>query len=100
LTNGVSVSGIAADLGTNQFWKLNVPAGKTKVVFTTSGGHGDADLYVRRGSRPTTLDYKCRSKAVGNNEICSIDFPNSGDWYVMVRAYVGYDSVTLRGTYQ
>ena len=85
LTNGVSVSGIAADMGTNQFWKLNVPAGKTKVVFTTTGGHGDADLYVRRGSRPTTLDYKCRSKTLGNNEICSIDLPNSGDWYVMVR---------------
>src|SRR5439155_251570 len=44
LSNNVPVTGIAGATGSTQFWKLTVPAGQTQVVFSISGGTGDADL--------------------------------------------------------
>ena len=37
-----------------------------------SGGSGDADLYTRFGSQPTTSSYDCRPYASGNNESCPV----------------------------
>jgi hypothetical protein len=99
LTNGVAVTGIAGASGSQQFWKLAVPAGRTSVVFTMSGGTGDADLYVRSGSRPTTTTYTCRPYLSGNNETCTISSPAAGDWFVMIRGYTAFSGVTLKGTY-
>ena len=35
------------------------------------GGTGDADMYVRSGSQPTTSTYNCRPYLSGNNETCT-----------------------------
>jgi hypothetical protein len=99
LVNGVPVTGIAGATGSTQFWVLNVPAGQAKVVFTISGGTGDADLYVRLGLKPTTTSYNCRPYLVGNNETCTMTAPAAGNWYVMIRGYAAYSGVTLKGLY-
>src|SRR6267378_2389947 len=99
LTNGVPVTGISGASGSQQFWRLAVPAGQAKVVFTISGGTGDADLYVRRGGRPTTTTYDCRPYLNGNNETCTITSPVAGDYFVMLRGYAAYSGVTLKGQY-
>jgi hypothetical protein len=99
LTNGVPVTGISGASGSQQFWKLAVPAGQAKVVFTISGGTGDADLYVRRGARPTTTTYDCRPYLNGNNETCTFTNPVAGDYFVMLRGFTAYSGVTLKGQY-
>jgi hypothetical protein len=53
----VAVSGISGATGSEQFWTMSVPAGTSSLQFQTSGGTGDADLYVRLGSAPTTASY-------------------------------------------
>ncbi|HET9730331.1 MAG TPA: PPC domain-containing protein [Acidimicrobiia bacterium] len=97
LAFNTAVPNIADDMGRNQFWKITVPSGMTKLVFQTTGSNGDADLYVRRGSRPTTTDYKCRSNGSTDDETCTINLPGGGDWYVMVRGYAPYYGVSLIG---
>src|SRR5207237_9034419 len=67
LGNNVPVTNISGASGSQQFWKLTMPAGQTQVVFNISGGTGDADLYVRRGARPTTATFDCRPSVHGNN---------------------------------
>jgi hypothetical protein len=99
LSNGVPVTGVAGAAGSQRFWKLQVPAGQAKVVFTMSGGTGDADLYVRFGAKPTITSYACRPYLNGNNEICTINNPQPGDWFVMVRGYIAFSGMTLTGTY-
>jgi hypothetical protein len=99
LSNGVPVTGISGAQGSQQFWKLTVPAGRTQVVFQISGGTGDADLYVRFGARPTTSSFNCRPYLNGNNETCTFNSPAAGDWYVMLRGYLAYSGVTLIGQY-
>ena len=98
LTNGVPIAGISGTSGSQQVWRLTVPAGRPNLVFRISGGSGDADLYVRFGSRPTTTTYNCRPYTSGNSETCTFSNPQAGDWYVMIRGYTSFSGVTLSGT--
>ena len=81
-------------------YTLMVPSGKTSVVFTISGGTGDADMYVNLGSAPTTTTYTCRPYTSGNAETCTFNAPTAGTYYVNVRAYAAYSGVSLKGTIQ
>jgi pre-peptidase len=99
LVNGVPVTNISGASGSQQFWKLAVPAGETSLTFTISGGTGDADLYVRLGSKPTTSTFNCRPFLNGNSETCTFTNPAAGDWYVMIRGFAAFSGVTLKGTY-
>jgi pre-peptidase len=97
LNDGVPVANISGATGSQQFWVLDVPAGKDTVVFTISGGSGDADLYVRRGAQPTTSVFDCRPFISGNNETCTFNAPAAGQYYVMVRGFAAFSGVTLTG---
>jgi hypothetical protein len=98
LTNGVPFTGFSGAVNSEQFWKLTAPAGAT-IVFTISGGTGDADLYVRRGAEPTTAIFDCRPFINGNNETCTLTAPTAGDYFVMVRGFTAYSGVTLKALY-
>ncbi|WP_417498523.1 proprotein convertase P-domain-containing protein [Lysobacter yangpyeongensis] len=78
---------------------MNVPAGASGLKFTIAGGTGDADLYVRFGSAPTTSTYDCRPYLNGNNETCNIATAQAGTYHVMLRGYTAYSGVTLTGSY-
>ncbi len=76
-----------------------MPSGKRKVVFTLSGGTGNADLYVQLATRPTTTVYGCRSVKTKNAEKCTITAPAAGDYYMMLNGVVAFSGATLKGTY-
>jgi vibriolysin len=98
LTNGTPVTGISGATSSAKYWRINTPAGKTLTI-KISGGTGDADLYTRFGSRPTTSSYSCRPYLTGNNETCTTASTSSGDYYIMLRGYTSYSGVTLIGSY-
>jgi vibriolysin len=98
LTNGVAVTGISGATSSNKYWRINTPAGKTLTI-KISGGTGDADLYTRFGSRPTTSTYSCRPYLNGNSESCKTTSTQSGDYYVMIRGYQTYSGVSLIASY-
>ena len=99
LCSGTAVSLPSVASGSwSQDYTLSVPAGKTSVVFTISGGTGDADMYVRIGAAPTTTSYNCRPYKTGNSETCTFNAPAAGTYHVAVRAYSSYSGVTLKGT--
>ena len=100
LQNGVPVTNLAGGLGSQQFWTMSVPSGSTNLQFQTSGGSGDADLYVRFGSAPTMSTYDCRPFLSGNNETCTFASPSVGTWHVMVVGDDPYSGMTLVGSYQ
>jgi hypothetical protein len=100
LQNGVPVSNLAGGLGSQQFWTMSVPTGASNLQFQTSGGSGDADLYVRFGTAPTMTTYDCRPFASGNNETCTFASPAAGTWHVMVVGDDPYSGMTLVGSYQ
>jgi len=99
LTNGVAKTGLAATQSNTLEFTMVVPAGATNLTFEMSGGSGDADLYVRFGSAPTTSTYDCRPYAGGNNESCPVTNAQAGTYYVMLRAYATFSGVSLTGSY-
>lgn len=99
LQNGVPVSGIGGAANAEVRYTMNVPSGASNLLFTTAGGTGDADLYVKFGAAPTTALYDCRPYATGNAESCSFAAPSAGTWHVMVRMYNAVSGVTLTGSY-
>ena len=99
LQNGVAITISDATVNHQQNWTMSVPSGATNLVFSMSGGTGDADLYVKFGSAPTTSSYDCRPYVSGNTETCTFATPQVGTYYVMVNAYAAYSGVTLKGSY-
>ncbi|HSX58651.1 MAG TPA: M20/M25/M40 family metallo-hydrolase [Tahibacter sp.] len=99
LQNGVPKTGLSGASGTSQTFTLVVPAGATNLRFVTSGGTGDADMYVKFGSAPTTSSYDCRPYLSGNNETCTITTAQAGTYYVTVRAYSAYSGLSLAGSF-
>ncbi|HJR74463.1 MAG TPA: M4 family metallopeptidase [Luteimonas sp.] len=80
-------------------YTVSIPSGTTKLVVNTSGGTGDADLYVRRNAAPTTSSYNCRPYTSGNTETCTFTNPIAGStYYIRVRAYSSYSGVNLKAT--
>jgi serine protease len=99
LSNGAAVTGISGATGNARYWTIAIPAGASNLVVTSSGGNGDADLYVRAGSQPTTTSYTCRSWNSGNGETCTIAAPVAGTYHVLVQGYAAYSGLSLRASW-
>ena len=85
---GLAESG-ALDAGEEARFETPVlPAGR--YTFTTTGG-GDADLYVRIGSAPTTASYDCRPYRSDSNETCEVELAADAPLHIMVRGYTPSD---------
>jgi serine protease len=98
LQNNVPVT-ISAATGTMLQYTVAIPAGSSNLVVSISGGTGDADLYVKFGSAPTTTSYDCRPYLGGNSESCTFAAPSTGTYYVGVRAYAAFSGVTLKASW-
>ena len=99
LQNGVAKTGLSGATGSQVFYTMAVPSGASNLNFQMSGGTGDADLYVRFGSAPTTSTYDCRPYVGGNSESCPFASPQTGTYHVMIRGYSAYSGVSLVGSY-
>ncbi|UQA60591.1 trypsin-like serine protease [Polyangium aurulentum] len=102
MTSGVVAldqrTSLTGAVGAWQHFAINVPAGTPMLNVHMSGGTGDADLYVRQGSQPTTSAYDCRPYAGGNNESCNFSNPAAGTWYVSLYAYKAFSGISLKST--
>lgn len=99
LTNGKGVSASGAT-GSQAFWTIDVPANARNLSVRLSGGSGDADLYVKSGSKPSTSSFDCRSWRAGNSETCTFASPSEGTYHVMLNAYRSFSGATLVATYE
>ncbi|WP_226661651.1 M9 family metallopeptidase [Microbulbifer aggregans] len=100
LINNVEVTGIAVSTaGDDLHYYIDVPENAENLSIAISGGSGDADLYVRYGSEATDTEYSCRPYIGGNTEVCDIASPQSGRWYVRLKAYQAFSGVSLLASY-
>lgn len=99
LSNGQTVSNLSASTGNWLYFKITVPSGQTQLKVVTSGGSGDADLYVKRGALPSTSSYDGKSEGSTTAETVTISNPAAGDFYIGLYAYSSYSGVSLTATY-
>jgi len=83
-----------------KYYTVTVPAGRTNLTINTSGGTGDADLYVRFGSQPTLSTYTCRPYKTGNAESCSITSPTAGTYHIGIYGYAAVTGLTMTTSHQ
>ena len=95
-----TTSNISVTKNAWKYYTLTVPAGKTNLTVTINGGSGDADLYVRRGSKPTTSTYDCRPYKTGNSESCSFTNPVAATYHIGIRGFSAVSGLTLTTSYQ
>ena len=88
-------SSLSGATGANANFQFVTPTGATAVQFKISGGTGDADMYVKFGSAPTTSSYDCRPYLTGNTETCTMNPAKAGTYYVMLNGFAAYSGVTL-----
>ncbi|RPI74567.1 MAG: hypothetical protein EHM45_18395, partial [Desulfobacteraceae bacterium] len=101
LNNGQSLSNLSASSGKWLYYKIEVPAGAENLVVKTSGGTGDADLYLKFGSKPTTSSFDGnKSDGSSNTETCTItDTTSAGFWYIGIYASKAFSKLTLTVSY-
>jgi len=97
LENNQAIS-INGAKGSETSYSFSVPAGASNISISTSGGTGDADIYVKRGSTASKGNYDCRPYESGNVETCPLT--QSGEYSIMVSGYAAYSNVNLVGSYQ
>ncbi|MFC4877341.1 pre-peptidase C-terminal domain-containing protein [Microbulbifer halophilus] len=95
--DGFEETNVSADEGEWRHYSLEVSEGASELNAVITGGTGDADLYVRYGSEPTTSSYDCRPYEWGNEETCTISNPQAGTWYISARAYDAFSGLTVKG---
>jgi hypothetical protein len=105
-------AGLNGVVGSELLYKITVPENTAYLKVGTSGGTGDVDLFLRRGtpatcqlsdSVTTACAYTYASADDGNRETLAIMSPAAGDWYLDLSAYdvdgiLGYSDVTLTTT--
>ena len=100
----VLVSGTAQSvtLATNasKLYYITVPTGKTSLTFTLSGGTGDADLYARMTTAPTTTSYTKKSDGSTNTETITFSAPAAGTYYLLVNAYAATNGASVKAVVQ
>ncbi|HOE41643.1 MAG TPA: S8 family serine peptidase [Rhodoferax sp.] len=95
----INQANLSGSSGNSQYFSVVVPVGAANLVIQTSGGTGDADLYVKAGSQPTTAVYDCRPYLPGNAETCTFGSPLATTYHILLRAYSAYSGVTLTAKY-
>ena len=90
-----SASNLSAARNSWLRYTVEVPAGMSTLTVNIAGGSGDADLYLRFGSQPSTSSYTCRPYLNGNTESCTINNPQAGTWHIGIRAYRAFSGVNL-----
>lgn len=97
LDNGIAKTNLTSSTDLN--FTMEVSAGATDLSFDMAGGTGDADLYVKFGSAPTSNDYDCRPFKNGNNESCPISNAQAGTYYISLVPYSAFSGLSLTGSF-
>ena len=100
LDNGELIEDIFAASGQFYRFYIDVPAGASNLEIVTTGGTGDADLYVSAGSEPTRSSFDCRSWSSTSDESCTFATPDATRYHVYLYAFSTFESVSLMASYE
>jgi|GEM_PF-6889888 len=99
LKNGLVREGLSAVQSYELNFYARPPAGAKRLEFELSGGVGDAELFVRRGSAPTDETYDCHRPLDSHVVICAFDLPEGGPYYARLLAKKTFGSASLKASW-
>lgn len=96
LSNGEVVYDLDGGDFSWKFFCVDVPAGTTKLLVHLWDGKGDADLYLKLGSKPGAGNYDLRSIIEEQDETLLLENPAPGIYHFGVYGFSHYDDVNLQ----
>lgn len=96
LQHNVPIGDRSGNAGSEQYYVCTIVPPKFLLLFCTTNGLGDCDLYVNYGSRPTTSTYWSASCKAGTVESAYVLTNVPGSWYIMLYGKSSYSNVTIR----
>lgn len=99
LSNAVPVEDLAAPVDGELGFFIDVPAGSGHLIIETSGGTGDADIYVGHEFEPDLVDFDCVGWLDGNDERCWFPIPEAGRYNILLHAYEAIAGVRLEARF-
>ncbi len=99
LDNGQIVSELSSGVENERQFRFFVPPNQLFLEIRTWDGKGDCDLYLRHDRRPTAQNYDERSIWPDTGERILVKNPQSGWWFVSVRACKPFYGVKLAVQY-
>lgn len=97
VNNGQTVSGNVTS-GQWDNYRIFVPSGVSSLTFSMTGS-GDADIYVRFGSQPTSGSWDYRPYAGGSSETVNVNNPQSGYWHFSANGYASSSNYSITASY-
>ncbi|NTX40277.1 pre-peptidase C-terminal domain-containing protein [Myxococcus sp. CA033] len=92
---GQPQANITGAKGGSLYFTVKVPTGQSLLKVDLAGGTGDADLYLKRASAPSTATYACVSRGGTNTESCSVTNPQAGTYHILLYGYSAFSGATL-----
>jgi endonuclease G, mitochondrial len=103
IVNGQSIDGLFGKPVSRRIFSITVPAGAERLTATLGNGdssQNDAELFVKFNKAPTVNSFDCASRQPGLNELCRIEKPQPGLWFVVVRGVTDYVDASLNVRYE
>ena len=100
LQNGAIVGPFSGLQGHIRFFFIDVPSGQGSLDIQLHGESGEADFYVRHGSRPSLSSFNYRTNAAGSADTLSIASPLEGRWFILLHAESPFTGVRLSAKYE
>lgn len=94
-TGGFTETNVSPALREILSFTIDVPANADSLVVDTSGGDGDVDLAINFGSTPTRNNNSCLENSSGNLHNCTVNNPQEGTWFIIVRGAQASSGVQL-----
>lgn len=88
-----------ATAGNYDYMYISLPAGVQQLKITTSGGTGNANVYVSASTWATMINYQYSSTGAGNSETLTITSPPSGYVYISLHGASAFSGVTISTEY-
>jgi serine protease len=101
LRNGSLVAGQAGAVAAGGVYYVDVPTGARTLTVRSSGGTGETDLAVARGTIPTTngTGATWRSSRPGTTDAIVVAAPPAGRYFVRLVSTAAYQNVSVMAAY-
>ncbi len=95
LTLGTAYSSSLAATGTFEMFRVYATSTGTLEVVLDGPADADFDLYVKRGTEPTTTSYDARPYTGSSDETASLTVTSAGWYYIMILSDAGSGSFSI-----
>jgi len=102
LASGVAVENLSDSSGNDRYFYIDVPPNTSALRIELSVNSGDPDIYVDTVN-PPPLDFPSTALCFSyneptENELCVVNNPSAGRYYIRVNAFDSYAAATLTAT--